>query len=487
MKSGKPAEIDLASGKRLAEFPLGNRTSAAPHAAPRPVFPMTPTERKNLLTHLQTALEIEYSTVPIYLYTYYSIQRQPSNFPKDMPKARQEQIATFANKAGGLIMSVAVEEMLHMSLASNLIRALGGMPDLNLYQKPSTIYPTPLPHHSPKFNPDPQAKGEFKVPLSRLTSLQLGYFLGIEYPETRKSKPQGNNWDTIGQFYHYITDQIEKHATDTDFSHGPQQLGPGRGYYSPNNVDTIYPKDAKILANAPSLPDSTALAAAAVYPDNHDSGGLVTVVDKASALLAINTISEQGEGNPTDPSHRYDDPSKQEDTHWFKFSEVRDELARFSPAELATFVFAFPDNPTRDGYKPAKGAYDYRSFVDLANAVFTYVFQLTQLSFQLSGTAQHMVFNIGMHKAMIFVLDKIVGAMRYYYLNGNGTSGNGSGTALAPTFENYPFKSLATAKQEMVTLFAKAPADFQKDNPQILKRMQDLPDVNVGPDGTVRF
>ena len=267
----------------------------------------------------------------------------------------------------------------------------------------------------------------------------------------------------------------------------PTRIFPTARTSSARGVDTIYPKDAKVLANAPAQPDSTVLAAAAVYPDAHDSGGLVTVVDKASALRAINTICEQGEGNPADPTHRYDDPSHQEDTHWFKFSAVRDELATFTPAELATFVFAFPDNPTRASYKPAKGGYDYRPFVDLGNAVFTYVFQLTQLSFQLSGTAQHMVFNIGMHKAMIFVLDKIIGAMRYYHLNGNGTSGNGSGIALAPTFENYPFKSLATAKQEMVALFAKAPADFQQGNPQILQRMKDLPDVNVGPDGTVRF
>ena len=441
---------------------------------------MTPAERANLLTHLQTAIEIEYSTVPIYLFTYYSIQRQPSNFPADMPAKRQNEIATFANQAGALIMSVAVEEMLHMSLAGNLIRALGGLPDLNLYNQPSTQYPTPLPHHNPAFNPDPQAKGEFKVPLSRLTPLQLGYFLGIEFPEKRQAKPQGSNWNTIGQFYHYIADQIENHTTDADFANASgEQLGPKRGYYSPNNVDTLYPSDASVLANAPAQPTSATLAAAAVYPDNKDSGGLVTVVDRKTALEAINTICEQGEGSPKDPTHEYDDKSDLEETHWYKFKSVREALAGFTPEETATFVFAFPDNPTRASYAPAAGAYDYRPFVDLANAVFTYIFQLTQLSYQLSGAAQHMVFNIGMHKAMIFVLDKIIGAMRYYYLTGNGTSGNGSGTALAPTFENYPFKSLATAKDEMIALFAGAPADFQKYNQNILQRMKDLPSLTT--------
>ena len=33
---------------------------------------MSPELRKALYTHLQTAIEIELSTIPIYLYTYYS-------------------------------------------------------------------------------------------------------------------------------------------------------------------------------------------------------------------------------------------------------------------------------------------------------------------------------------------------------------------------------------------------------------------------------
>ena len=216
-------------------------------------------------------------------------------------------------------------------------------------------------------------------------------------------------------------------------------------------------------------------------------------MDKKSALKAINTICEQGEGTPADPTHRVDDPSGKEETHWFKFLSLQKEIASFSAEELNCLVFSFMDNPTRALYDPTlnpqavSAHYDYRPFVDLANAVFTYVFQLTQMSYQLSGTAQHMVFNIGMHKAMIFVLDKIIGAMRYYNLDGNGVSGAGSGPALAPTFENYPFTSLATAKQEMIALFYKAPPDFQQNNTNILQRMQDLPDLAVGPEVKISF
>jgi hypothetical protein len=98
---------------------------------------------------LQQAVEIEMATIPIYLYTYYSIIRNPNQdqiqadytnafidngmSPGVAAQAALEKSAAvmvFANKAGATIMSVVIEEMLHMSLASNLHRALVGMPDL---------------------------------------------------------------------------------------------------------------------------------------------------------------------------------------------------------------------------------------------------------------------------------------------------------------------------------------------------------------------
>src|SRR6185437_3628246 len=78
-----------------------------------------------LKQNLQIAIEVELATLPIYLYTYYSINRTPDGFPKS-------DVARFADKAGALVLSVAVEEMLHMSLSSNILFALGQMPVLYL-------------------------------------------------------------------------------------------------------------------------------------------------------------------------------------------------------------------------------------------------------------------------------------------------------------------------------------------------------------------
>ena len=57
---------------------------------------------------LQSAIELEHSTIPLYLYALYSLD-----------PAKNGVIAK-------IIQSVVVEEMLHMTLASNVMNALGG-------------------------------------------------------------------------------------------------------------------------------------------------------------------------------------------------------------------------------------------------------------------------------------------------------------------------------------------------------------------------
>ncbi len=432
------------------------------------IKPMTEQERETLLSHLQTAIEIELSTIPIYLYTYYSIIRVPENLPGN--DKRWEDVATFANKAGALIMSVAVEEMLHMSLACNIMRALGGTP--KLYCMSPGKYPTNLPHH----------KKGFAVGLCPLSADQMTQFLVIEKPEANDAPPQGDNWDTIGQFYDYLKQFIITKTTDADFRPTKKdpdsvksQLADGRGYYSANNVDTIYPKDAFYLQQPinPYNPVERG-SVQAQYPNNKDSGDLKTVKDKASALAAIEIITHQGEGYP-DTDHKEDDYQKDEETHWYKYNELYKKLLVLTPEEMSYIVFKSPDNPTRNSY-PSK----FFPIVDLANAVYSYLFLMTETSYMLTDEAQASMFYIGMHKGMIFILDKIIGGMRYLQI------GNTAGQALAPTFENYQFNSLATAKEELVALCVSVPASLNLD-PNILGRIQDLPDVNVGPDKFVHF
>ena len=61
---------------------------------------------------LQTAIELEHSTIPVYLTALYSIK----------PNANREVAA--------LIRSVVIEEMLHMALACNILISIGGSPSI---------------------------------------------------------------------------------------------------------------------------------------------------------------------------------------------------------------------------------------------------------------------------------------------------------------------------------------------------------------------
>jgi hypothetical protein len=72
--------------------------------------------RKELLDHLEIALQLEHATIPPYLCALYSIKDGTNLLSAER------------------IRSVAVEEMLHMVLVANLTNAIGGTPSV-VYKK----------------------------------------------------------------------------------------------------------------------------------------------------------------------------------------------------------------------------------------------------------------------------------------------------------------------------------------------------------------
>lgn len=419
---------------------------------------ITPKQLEDLRSHLQTAIDVELSTVPIYLYTYYSINRAP-NVPST---TEGYAISTFANKAGGILMSVAVEEMLHLSLVSNILKSLGGSP--KIYGRSPASYPTNLSHH----------KAGFSIGLTKFTKEQLQEFMDVEKPATEKDPPQADNWDTLGQFYEYISSLIEM-TEPSDYSNPEFQLDDGKNYYASSNVDTVYPKDAGYLATEKINPNDPSERGAkqAQFPNSDDSGNLKKITCKEDALRAIQIISEQGEGYLSDQTHKYDDPGSTEESHWFKYKELHDSYGsmNLTPAQLALFVHPFPDSPKTIDF-PAK----YQPIVELNNAVYSYLLWMTEMSFTLQGSAQSTMFYIGMHKGMIFVLDKLIGGMRYLtYENAQKET-----CSVSPSFENFNFSSIETAKAELVGLCEEvANNPILKLSPEILERIKDLPDINV--------
>ncbi|MCV4263347.1 ferritin-like domain-containing protein [Pseudomonas capsici] len=188
---------------------------------------------QQVLDALQSAVELEHSTIPLYLYALYSID------------------ASKNAEISAIISSVVIEEMLHMTLASNVMNALGGSPVID---SPGFIpnYPGPLPGG---------VQSDLTVHLAPFSQTQLQTFLQIEEPEKALDfKMLAAQADvTIGQFYTAISDAIAQLGDGAFLNPSPNQVGP----------DLMW--------------------------------GSVVVSNVATAQQAITTIIDQGEGTSTSP------------------------------------------------------------------------------------------------------------------------------------------------------------------------------------------
>ncbi len=220
---------------------------------------------EDLRAHLQWAIELEHATVPPYLCALYSIR----------PGTNREAAETIA--------SVFIEEMLHMTLAANVLNAVGGRPVLD---RPGFLprYPTFLPHSA----------DAFLVPLARFSPEAVETFLKIEKPEPVNAPPESDRFHTIGQFYQAIEEALgrlcEACGEEALFCGDPaRQVQPGAFEYT-------------------------------------GSGTVIAVTDLASALAAIDEIEEQGEG--LTPKEVWDGdrdmfhPEREEVAHYFRFREI---------------------------------------------------------------------------------------------------------------------------------------------------------------------
>jgi len=458
---------------------------------PDPITPLTPAEKAfvahleatgnrdeilaELKSSLQTAIEIELATIPIYLYTYYSLIRDAES-GENIDEAQ-----LYADKAGGIIMSVAVEEMLHMSLSSNVLFSLGVAP--RLYGKAPAAYPTPLPYHDPKGPPGPDGATAVLIPLARLSFEQLWHFLQIEYPEKWDTLPLDRDWTTIGQFYSYIRCLLRtSFLTDEDFRHGPADHAIQPYNYSPNNVDTVYPS-GKFDPWKPAPPVPTpdwakpdnfpSGAEAAIYPDDPDSHAgpteLISVCSRQDAAEAIDTICDQGEGYaiPDVGPSPDDDPSKDEESHYVKFLTLQAQFDQYphketlpddptppqpvkptvSEAGLAPYVVDFPDNPTAAAYPDS-----LRPIADFCSGCFQYMLIMTETIYRVPPQSQKLFFNEGLHRSMIWVLDKYVRTIRQIPI----AEGVFAGKYMGPVFENVDLGPPASSFAGLTALGDKA-------------------------------
>lgn len=224
---------------------------------------MAITDLPDLHRHLQWALAVEHATIPPYLCALYSI-----------PEGRNVEAAT-------LVRSVVMEEMLHMTLVANVLNAVGGAP--KLYDaKFVHRYPTPLPHSDKRFT----------VNLLPLCQEAVDTFLQIEMPAKPGAPPEGNDYQTLGQFYEAIEQGLKELCATLGpekvfTGHPSKQVQPGTWYYG-------------------------------------GGGDVVAVHDLTSALSALEEVMEQGEGfagEIFDNDGRFNDVD--ELAHYFRFMELK--------------------------------------------------------------------------------------------------------------------------------------------------------------------
>ncbi|MEX2587476.1 MAG: ferritin-like protein [Actinomycetota bacterium] len=219
---------------------------------------------------LQSAIELEHATIPTYLTALYSIK------PAYNEAARQ------------VLRSVVIEEMLHMTIAANLLNALGGSPRMD---RPGFIptFPGPLPMG---------IAGDLTVSLRKLTRGQVvNVFMVIEEPEepldlvvkqpsTEMFRAQAQalppaaqrEFGTIGEFYEAISNKI------AGFGDGAFTGDPNRQVVD----DRWFASDE-----------------------------LFAIQDVKTAQKGIGIIVEQGEGTTTSP----EDP-EMVPAHYYRFAEI---------------------------------------------------------------------------------------------------------------------------------------------------------------------
>jgi CDGSH-type Zn-finger protein len=270
--------------------------------------------REELIYLLSRASEIEHDLACVYLYAGYSLK---SDFDEGgLTSEELEQVRAWKRR----LARVAVEEMLHLAQAANMLTAIGGAPHFRRsnFPLPADAFPFGIPVSLEPFSPElierlvcyempeagvlePQVQAEFDTLRARVAVVagerpeMLPAFTGTE--------PYDIDFKTVGEFYHKIRSGFETIDESRLF---------------------IGPLEAQAKAKYLDL-----------------EGQLIAVTDRESACRAIEMIVSQGE-SPTE-AHP--------DAHFTIFDGIRreyEELSRRAATEGRRFEPVRPvvSNPT---------------------------------------------------------------------------------------------------------------------------------------------
>jgi hypothetical protein len=268
--------------------------------------------RSQLIYLLTEAAELEHGIMCCYLFAAFSMKNSTAE------GVTEDQLRGI-RRWRRLILGIAVEEMLHLGAACNLLTAVGGAPQL---RRPN------LPVH-PRAYPS-----GFQLQLAQFNADTIDQFVAVEEPDVigqvngqpvRRQLPtlvrqrlsdifaSEREFHTQGRLYRGIEDGLVYLA---------QKYGEDHLFIGHPDVQTAAPSHFRGLKD------------------------LKPVTDLASALEAIQVIVEQGEGASRETP----------DSHYSKFVQIRDELAQalsedpaFQPARpVVVNPYALPPSDKTD-------------------------------------------------------------------------------------------------------------------------------------------
>jgi CDGSH-type Zn-finger protein/uncharacterized Fe-S cluster protein YjdI len=302
--------------------------------------------REQLFAALGEAGELEHNLLCLYLYAAFSLKRTKEEgitAPQLDAVARWRQV----------ILGIALEEMTHLVLVSNITVALGASPNFTRPNFPA----------SPGFYP-----AALVIELAPFDLSTLEHFIYLERPAAREAEvqdgatfphreqylreapvgrlvPHGGDYATVGSLYGDIRRSIETLS---------ESLGEER-FFARETARQVGPLDSQ-------LP------------------GLTLVTDRESAVRALDTIVTQGEGALTE-----------EGSHFARFQAIAAEYRELLKSD-PTFVPGRPvaRNPVMRRPPAPEGRVWIQNplavrYVDVADALYTFMLRVLVQVFTVEG------------------------------------------------------------------------------------------------------
>jgi Ferritin-like len=232
-----------------------------------------PTTRRDLLYLVAQAAELEHSLACQYLFTAFSLKEQPS---EGVTVLQLRKITNWQNE----IIGVAVQEMLHLALASNLLTAIGGAPYFRRANFPQSKTYTSL---------------SLRFELAPFSDDTLQRYVCFELPEDFQAAQGETDWNSVCSLVktsHAFLVAPPLLPKKLDFHSIGELYGLIRTGFA--QIETSLQASDQTLFIGP--PDAQATG---IWPE------LTAVTDVTSAQTVIDLIIAQGEGTPTDQTHNH--------------------------------------------------------------------------------------------------------------------------------------------------------------------------------------